>query len=1019
MGRRFALVFCCFVWFAQVLAQSSMLEKRDAFNFAKYKIDKVSRHAFFQSKSSDMGLSNETTFRLIKKIDGKGNFNHYRYKQFYKNLPVYGMSYILHEREGKVSHSNGSYLPNIHLSVQAKIQKLHAIKIAMQHMEISKYEKSTEPHLHIVDAQYPKNSLEYRLAYVFTLESRHPYLKREFIIDAQSGEVINSFDKVFDVAVEGKGLTTYYGEQSFTTDSIAPSQFKLHDSSRGDGITTFTDINGTPEELEDEDNFWDLSNIDHGSTAIDVHWGTQKFWDMLLAKLNWEGLDDAGKSMNPIVQILSGSDFANAQWDGENALFGNGDCFYNSLTSLDVIGHEFTHGIIQETANLIPRSESGAINESICDVMGKCLEYFEDTDNFTWSLGEKFLDSPFALPFRNMSNPHEFEDPNFYQGEYWRDCGTIHYNAGVGNYWFYLLANGGSGVNEIGQPYTINGIGIEEAMQIVFSTLTGYLTENSRYYEYYLASLQATEDIYGPGAVEIDLVRDAWNAVGVKEGVSIVSGIELLVDFDNPFQSTVNYFCEDGAYYQDTVLIINSGTTDYTANMFAELKLAFGVNSYYKTIDVDIPAGDTILFSINDIVPIDFNGRRNLFASIELDQNQVECLPTVVVVLQNSTITEPDVNVSSLYRSTPCEDEKGLTYSIRLNNTSCNEIPTDTKFDVRVYDSGTLIHQESKETFLDVAQGSFTSFLLELDYSLLSGSDIEVQVEMEGDTDSSNNTTILNFVKSQASIRSAYLNTFTDDIVPFNQLKYDKRTQITAPVIYQGESYFAASAFFENPDVPFCNDPIEYFVGGLSTTGKTAQLSMCVNLEGYSSSVLKFDLIQFRNDSFEYQDLITSSAFKLLINGETQFQEEFLYDLPEGEKFMYAYPLEDNFNGNISLQFFNRAGTLPSNPDFFDFDVILLDNLEIDAGTTATNQLTKSTSTNIFPNPSKEFLQIDSEKEIAHATIFNKEGKTIHSLINPMFNQNIDLSKLLNGYYLLKIQYKDESSEVIPFIKVD
>ncbi len=1014
--RRVLFILFCFVSIVSFsFSQSTLAGTTHPFDYKKFDEDKLTALNFFELKKTELRLSPGSTFKLQKEIKGLSDTKHYRFKQYYQNIPVYGHSFILHERDGRVSHTNGNYLSEIDLNTQANISTEKAIELAKDHMQVDALTKLPSPKLFIVDAHFPKRSKDYRLAYVFELETKQPLQKREYIIDAHTGEYLYSFSKLFDIAVEGTGLTTYYGEQRFITDSIGPGKYILHDPSRGQGITTQTDINGSPEELEDADNFWDLTDIDHGSTAIDVHWGTQRFWDLLKNKLNWEGLDNLGKSMNPIVQVLSGSDFANAQWTGENALFGNGDCFHNSFTSLDVIGHEFTHGIIQETANLVPASESGAINESICDILGKSLEFYEDSDNFSWYLGERFVDSPFAEPFRNMANPKEFNDPNFYQGEFWTDCGTIHHNAGVGNYWFYLLAKGGSGINEIGESFSISPLGMENALRLVFTSLTAYLTENARYFEYYLASLQAAEDLFGVAAPEIDIVRDAWHAVGVREGVSVVSGIELLVDFDNPFQSTVNYFCESGALYQDTVLIINSGTEDYRANMFAQLKLAFGPNSYFKTIDVDVPAGDTALLSINDIVPIDFDGRRNLIATIELEQNQVECLATVLVVLQNSTITERDVRITSLYRSTPCDNDRGLVYSIRLNNLSCQEIPTDTKFTVRAFDAGSLIYEEEMETFLNIGQGSLTSFELELDYETLSGEDIVVEVLLDGDTNPDNNTTTLIYRESQAILDNQYLNTFSTAISPFNQLKYDTRTQISEPFIYQGESYFASSSRLENPDAAFCNIPEEYFNGGLSSAGKTTQLSMCVDLEGFVSSTLKFDLIQFRNDTFEHKDLITSSAMKVIINGENQFLEDHIYDLNEGEQYFYSYDLEPHFKGNITLQFFNRSGVAIDSPAFLEYDVILMDNLEIVEGLTHTDETSMQKSAQIFPNPSTGIFKISSSKRIKQVEIFNTQG----TLIQKHTEHPDELYIPDNGYYLLRIEYQDQNQDILPFIKLD
>ncbi|NIW45715.1 MAG: hypothetical protein GWN30_13480, partial [Gammaproteobacteria bacterium] len=61
------------------------------------------------------------------------------------------------------------------------------------------------------------------------------------------------------------------------------------------------------------------------------------------------------------------------------------------------------------------------------------------------------------------------------------DNGGVHTNSGVQNYWFYLLSEGGSGVNDNGDAYFVTGIGIEEAAQIAYRNLTVYLMPGSDY----------------------------------------------------------------------------------------------------------------------------------------------------------------------------------------------------------------------------------------------------------------------------------------------------------------------------------------------------------------------------------------------------------------------------------------------------------------------------------------------------------------------------------------------------------
>jgi Zn-dependent metalloprotease len=57
-------------------------------------------------------------------------------------------------------------------------------------------------------------------------------------------------------------------------------------------------------------------------------------------------------------------------------VFGDGDgtVFIGFTSSLSVIGHELTHGATQYSANLTYEGQSGALNESISDVLGALVE---------------------------------------------------------------------------------------------------------------------------------------------------------------------------------------------------------------------------------------------------------------------------------------------------------------------------------------------------------------------------------------------------------------------------------------------------------------------------------------------------------------------------------------------------------------------------------------------------------------------------------------------------------------------
>jgi Zn-dependent metalloprotease len=186
---------------------------------------------------------------------------------------------------------------------------------------------------------------------------------------------------------------------------------------------------------------------------------------MMLADYNWQGLDGLGKALNVHVQM---GNSANAFWDGKSASFTDGDCNYGPLTTLEVVGHEFTHGMIEYTSGLVYSSESGAINESLADMFGKMLERKSDPANFSWDLGHSVLLDPTTKPFRMMADPNALGMPAFYKGLYWEDFNEVHTNSSIGNLWFSMLVDGKQGTNELGVNYNVPGLGMDKAGQIVF-----------------------------------------------------------------------------------------------------------------------------------------------------------------------------------------------------------------------------------------------------------------------------------------------------------------------------------------------------------------------------------------------------------------------------------------------------------------------------------------------------------------------------------------------------------------------
>ena len=145
----------------------------------------------------------------------------------------------------------------------------------------------------------------------------------------------------------------------------------------------------------------------------------------------------------------------NAYWDGNQMLFGSG---YAGAD--DVVAHELTHGYVQYTSGLFMLHQSGAINESVADIVGEVVDHRYNPsgpeDNTGWNLGE---DVP-GPPLRNLmdpttigSQPDKMTSANYKVGDVLDDAGEVHHNSGVGNKTAYLISQGGTFNNQ-----TVTGI---------------------------------------------------------------------------------------------------------------------------------------------------------------------------------------------------------------------------------------------------------------------------------------------------------------------------------------------------------------------------------------------------------------------------------------------------------------------------------------------------------------------------------------------------------------------------------
>lgn len=237
-------------------------------------------------------------------------------------------------------------------------------------------------------------------------------------------------------------------------------------------------------------------------------------------------IDDEGMPLDAVVHF--GTHYINAFFNGEYMVFGDGDNeFFNRFTvSLDVIGHELTHGVTEHEAGLDYLGQPGALNESISDVFGSLIKQYslnQRADEADWLIGQGLFTSRVqGRALRSMSAPGTaFNDPILgkdpqpaHMSNYVytvKDHGGVHINSGIPNLAFYKVAT------------QLGGKAWERAGRIWYETLCDpRLSRTANFQAFARRTINNTEMLYGRDSRDWLAVQEAWNEVGVLRVEALV-----------------------------------------------------------------------------------------------------------------------------------------------------------------------------------------------------------------------------------------------------------------------------------------------------------------------------------------------------------------------------------------------------------------------------------------------------------------------------------------------------------------
>jgi len=498
--------------------------------------------AVLDNLSSLYRINNATNEFSVKRSESDEiGFQHVKLNQIYQGLRVVGGELIVHFNKGGTAYEvNGQYVPDIAVGTKPSIKKEQAVQIALDDLK---------------EMLLPDGVLEKAPELVvFARKTSSPSLAYELTVSYADPQAGTGRWRYWIDALQGKILLRYNDVQNIS----APTSSGVHATITGNLLAgeggVSTNVVGWSESsryyLYNTNFNWIIYNIasngyfDAGTYAYrtNASWGTSDRAEISAAH-NFNTIQQYYKQVHSrasfnnsgaiaFINVHEGNKYVNAYWSPmtQRMYIGDGDgVSANSLAVLDVLGHEYTHAVTEHTANLTYAYESGALNESFSDIFGTCIEFYaqqNDADSYPnahagkadWLLGEDCWLSSTAL--RDMRNPANAAtvgadgvQPTLYQGAHWasgsKDNGGVHQNSGVQNFFFYLLCEGGTGINE-GYVYNIKGIGITNAEQVAYRTLSHYCTADTDYAAVSEAWISAAEDLNPHWVVS---VKRAWGAV--------------------------------------------------------------------------------------------------------------------------------------------------------------------------------------------------------------------------------------------------------------------------------------------------------------------------------------------------------------------------------------------------------------------------------------------------------------------------------------------------------------------------
>ncbi len=594
--------------------------------------------AAYLSEASALMHVNAADFKISHAETDEIGMSHVRMQQYYHNIPIYGAEVVTHGLANDFDFLNGNYYTTSQWNVSSvpTVNEAKALDIVEADLgESLRYDKdmtpifsNTQPKTEMVI--FPYQGSVYLAYHVY--QYKNMVERWEYFIDAHDGTLIHKrmsicklhhhfgnagHDAESNISAPLDGKTTANAKDLFdinrtintyqvgstyymidaTRDMFSSTAAQLPNDPSG-VIWTIDALNTTPTKSTFKyDHVKSSSNTWSDKASVSAQYNGGIAYNYYKTVHNRKSINGTGGNIISIINVSDddGSSMGNAFWNGQAMFYGNGDAAFLSLArALDVAGHEMSHGVIENTANLDYEGESGALNESFADVFGALI------DRDDWKIGEDVVRTS-VFPsgaLRDLQNPHNGAATNNFDAG-WQpkhfnerytgtaDNGGVHLNSGIPNHAFYLFAN---------------VVGKDKAEKVYYRALSQYLTKSSKFVDARIAIIKATTDLYS--TTEINAAKAAFDQVGILGD----SGGNYETDVNtNPGQDYVLVTGENssGLYIYDnagkelvkisnkTIFSKPSVTDDGTVIIY----VASDHKIYYQTIDwsTEVVSGEKLL----------------------------------------------------------------------------------------------------------------------------------------------------------------------------------------------------------------------------------------------------------------------------------------------------------------------------------------------------------------------------------------------------------------------------------------